>query len=167
MLVSLCNHLKRGRQGLEWFAYLTSLRKSYSVTLSTDSSIPSTTFPSESYHVVLKWDSEPPFPKIDIWNNVIFYCDSSLKAKNASEIIYPGCPKFKPTQCSCVLVGCMILMFSKFLNSHCFYHTRRCPKTDHHFTLLIKYCWQPDYATFQNDWFWSRANSCLGTSQTL
>ena len=34
----------------------------------------------------------------------------------------------KPTQCSCVLVGCMILMFSKFLNSQCFYHTRRCPK---------------------------------------
>ena len=50
------------------------------------------------------------------------------KQKNASEIIYPGCPKFKPTQCSCVLVGCMILMFSKFLNSQCFYHTRRCPK---------------------------------------
>ena len=59
---------------------------------------------------------------------MIFYCDSSLKTKNASEIIYPGCPKFKPTQCSCVLVGCMILMFSKFLNSQCFYHTRRCPK---------------------------------------
>ena len=34
----------------------------------------------------------------------------------------------KPTQCSCVLAGCMILMFSKFLNSQCFYHTRRCPK---------------------------------------
>ena len=24
-----------------------------------------------------------------------FYCDSSLKTKNASEIIYRGCPKFK------------------------------------------------------------------------
>ena len=34
----------------------------------------------------------------------------------------------KPTKCSCVLAGCMILMFSKFLNSQCFYHTRRCPK---------------------------------------
>ena len=34
----------------------------------------------------------------------------------------------KPAQCSCVLAGCMILMFSKFLNSQCFYHTRRCPK---------------------------------------
>ena len=34
----------------------------------------------------------------------------------------------KPTQCSCVLAGCMILMFSKFLNSQCFYHMRRCPK---------------------------------------
>ena len=49
MLVSLCKHLKRGRQGLERIAYLTSLTKSYSVTLSTDSSIPSTTFPLESY----------------------------------------------------------------------------------------------------------------------
>ena len=34
----------------------------------------------------------------------------------------------KPTQCSCALAGCMILMFSKSLNSQCFYHTRRCPK---------------------------------------
>ena len=42
VLVSLCMHLKRGRQGLERIAYLTSLTKSYSVTLSTDSSIPST-----------------------------------------------------------------------------------------------------------------------------
>ena len=49
ILVSLCKHLKRGRQGLERIAYLTSLTKSYSVTLSTDSSIPSTTFPLESY----------------------------------------------------------------------------------------------------------------------
>ena len=48
MLVSLCKHLKRGRQGLEQIAYLTSLSKSYSVTLSTDSSIPSTIVPSES-----------------------------------------------------------------------------------------------------------------------
>ena len=31
-------------------------------------------------------------------------------------------------RCSCVLVGCMILMFSKFHHSQCFYHTRRCPK---------------------------------------
>ena len=34
----------------------------------------------------------------------------------------------KPNQRSRVLAGCMILMFSKFLNSLCFYHTRRCPK---------------------------------------
>ena len=77
---------------------------------------------------------------------MIFYCDSSLKTKNASEIIYPGCPKFKPTQCSCVLVGCMILMFCKFLNSQCFYHTRRCPKN-----------WPPLY-TFK---------SSIGGSQTM
>ena len=62
---------------------------------------------------------------------------------------------FKPTQCSCVLAGCMILMFARFLNSQCFYHTRRCPKTDHRFTLLIKYCWQPDYATFQLLYNWT------------
>ena len=49
MLVSLCKHFTRGRKGLERIAYLTSLTKSYSVTLSTDSSIPSTTFPLESY----------------------------------------------------------------------------------------------------------------------
>ena len=49
MLVSLCKHLKRRRQGLGRIAYLTSLSKSYSVTLSTDSFIPSTAFPSESY----------------------------------------------------------------------------------------------------------------------
>ena len=52
---------EKGRQGLERIAYLTSLTKSYSVTLSMDSSL----------------------------------CDSSLKTKNASEIIYPGCSKFK------------------------------------------------------------------------
>ena len=49
MLVGLCKHLKRGRQGSERIAYLTSLIKSYSVTLSTDSSLPSKTFPLESY----------------------------------------------------------------------------------------------------------------------
>ena len=32
------------------------------------------------------------------------------------------------TQCSCVPAGCMILMLFKFLNSQCFYHTRKCPK---------------------------------------
>ena len=52
----------------------------------------------------------------------------------------------KPTQCSCVLAGCMILMFSKFLNSQCFYHTRRCPKN-----------WPPLY-TFK---------SSTGGSQTM
>ena len=49
MLVSLCKHLKRGTQGLERIAYLTSLSMSYSETPSTDSSMQSTAFPSESY----------------------------------------------------------------------------------------------------------------------
>ena len=48
MLVSLCKHLKRRRRGLEQIVYLTSLSKSYSVTLSLDSSIPSTIVPLES-----------------------------------------------------------------------------------------------------------------------
>ena len=52
----------------------------------------------------------------------------------------------KPTHCSCVLAGCMILMFSKFVNSQCFYHTRRCPKN-----------WPPLY-TFK---------SSTGGSQTM
>ena len=52
----------------------------------------------------------------------------------------------KLTQCSCVLAGCMIFMFSKFLNSQCFNHTRRCPKN-----------WPPLY-TFK---------SSTGGSQTM
>ena len=67
-------------------------------------------------------------PKIYIWNDVIFliviFHSRQKSFRNHLSRLY----KLKPTQCSCVLAGCMILMFSKSLNSQCFYHTRRCPK---------------------------------------
>ena len=68
------------------------------------------------------------------------------KQKTLPRSIIDVVQSLKPTQCSCVLAGCMILMFSKFLNSQCFYHTRRCPKN-----------WPPLY-TFK---------SSTGGSQTM
>ena len=50
------------------------------------------------------------------------------KQKTLPRSFIEAVQSLKPTQCSCELAGYMILMFSKFLNSQCFYHTRRCPK---------------------------------------
>ena len=64
-----------------------------------------------------------------IWNNMIsFIVILHSKLKTLPRSFIEVVQSLKPTQCSCVLAGCMILMFSKFLNSQCFYHTRRCPK---------------------------------------
>ena len=50
------------------------------------------------------------------------------KQKTLPRSFIEAVQSLKPTQCSCELAGYMILMFSKFLNSQFFYHTRRCPK---------------------------------------
>ena len=64
-----------------------------------------------------------------LWNNMIFFIVIlHSKQKTLPRSFIEVVQSLKPTQCSCVLAGCMILMFSKFLNSQCFYHTRRCPK---------------------------------------
>ena len=77
-----------------------------------------------------------------IYFTVILHSKQKTLPRSFTEVAQ----SLKPTQCSCVLAGCMILMFYKFLNSQCFNHTRRCPKN-----------WPPLY-TFK---------SSTGGSQTM
>ena len=55
------------------------------------------------------------------------------KQKTLSRSFIEVVQSLKPSQCSCVLAGCMILMFSKFLRVNAFITRVRVRKTDHHF----------------------------------
>ena len=78
-----------------------------------------------------------PFPKIYIWNNMSFFIVIlHSKQKTLPRSFIEVVQSLKPTQCSCVLAGCMILMFSKSLIVNAFITRAGVRKTDHHFTLL-------------------------------
>ena len=73
-----------------------------------------------------------PSPKYAYEITWFFYCDSLLKTKNASEIIYRGCSKFK-TYSVFVCTG-RVYDFDVFqIRTHARAGVR---KTAHHFTLL-------------------------------
>ena len=117
MLVSLCKHLKGGRQGLEQIAYPTSLSKSYSVTLIAFDGF---FYPLNDRSIgVLIGSTQVRFrPSLPHEISLFLHCDSSLKTQKGSRSFMEVVQSLKPTQCLCLLAGCMILMFSKALSQY-------------------------------------------------
>ena len=121
MLVSLCKHLKRGETGLR----ANCLPKILEQELERNP-FDGFFYPLNDHSMwVLRGHPSPKYTYEITWFFLLWFFTQNKKSfrDHLSRL-----SKVKPTQCSCVLAGCMILMFSKFLNSQCFYHTRRCPK---------------------------------------
>ena len=139
MLVSPCKHLKGGRQGLEQIAYPTSLSKSYSVTLIAFDGF---FYPLNDLSIgvligstQVRFRATLPHPAFLMKYHYFFIVILHSKQKKASRSFMEVVQSLKPTQCSCLLAGCMILMFSKALSQYGTF-IMHVSKTDHHFTLL-------------------------------